>query len=50
MNRRNVNIDYCGVIHILWYLVAMEVCTEKEARKIADRIATQYGADIIIRP
>lgn len=47
---RNVNIDYCGVIRILRQLVAKEICTEKEARRIADRIAAQYGADIIIWP
>lgn len=50
MSGRNANIDYCGVIRILRHLVVKGICTEKEARKNADRIAAQYGADIIIWP
>ena len=50
MSGRNANIDYCGVIRILRHLGVKGICTEKEARKIADRIAAQYGADIIIWP
>ena len=50
MSGRNATIDYCGVIRILRHLVVKGICTEKEARKNADRIAAQYGADIIIWP
>ena len=44
----NANIDYCGVIHLLRGLVKSGKCTEKDAKKIANRIAVQWGVDIII--
>lgn len=42
------NIDLCGVAQLLRALVEQKKTTEKEARKILDRIAFQTGADIVI--
>ena len=42
------NIDLCGVAQLLHTLVEQGRTTEKEARKILDRIAFQTGADIVI--
>lgn len=44
----NANVDYCGIIILLRQLVQCGKCTEKEARRIAARIAVQYAVDIII--
>ena len=41
-------IDYCGIIILLRQLVQCGKCTEKEARRIAARIAVQYAVDVII--
>lgn len=40
------NLDYCGIVFMLRRLVAAQVCTEKEAKNIAARIAADMGADI----
>lgn len=48
MNTKNANIDFCGIVNLLQYLVAHGHCTEKEARKIAERIAERIGSDIIL--
>lgn len=48
MSGRNVNIDYYGVILILRHLVSREICSRREAEEIVARIATQYGANLII--
>ena len=45
---RNVNVDYCGVVNLLRDLIKRGICTKAGAKKIAARIAVQYGADIII--
>ena len=42
------NIDLCGVAQLLRILVEQRQTTEKEARKILDRIAIQTGANIVI--
>lgn len=47
---RNRNVDYCGVMNLLRYLVSHGICTQREANKIASRIAAQYGTNIIIVP
>lgn len=44
----NANVDYCGIIILLRQLVQCGKCTEKEARRIAARIAVQYVVDVII--
>lgn len=44
----NANVDYCGIIILLRQLVQCDKCTEKEARRIAARIAVQYAVDVII--
>lgn len=44
----NANVDYCGIIILLRQLVQCGKCTEKEARRIAGRIAVQYAVDVII--
>lgn len=43
-----VNIDLCGIAQLLRILVEQRQTTEKEARKILDRIAFQTGANIVI--
>lgn len=45
---KNANVDYCGVIMILRRLVKDGICTQKEAKRIADRYATQNGVEIIL--
>ncbi len=47
---QNVNIDYCGIVNLLRFLVQNGTCTQREARKIASRIAAKIGADIILSP
>ena len=41
------NADYCGIIIMLWQLVANEVLCKREAEKVSARIAAQLGSDII---
>ena len=45
---QNVDIDYCGIVNLLRQLVAEEICTEREAKKIATRIAAQLRPTIIL--
>ena len=45
---QNVDVDYCGIVNLLRQLVAEEICTEREAKKIADRIAAQLRPTIIL--
>ena len=42
------NIDLCGIAQLLRILVEQRQTTEKEDRKILDRIAVQTGASIVI--
>lgn len=42
----NANIDYCGIRNLL-RLLEGNGFTDRELRKIADRIARSMGADII---
>ena len=46
MNQANANIDYCGIRNLL-RLLSGHGFTEKELKKIADRIAQETGATII---
>ena len=46
MNQTNANIDYCGIRNLL-QLLSGQGFTEKELKRIADRIAQKMGADII---
>lgn len=48
MTVQNANVDYCDVVNLLRDLIKRGICTKAEAKKIAARIAVQYGADIII--
>ena len=48
MTIQNVDIDYCGIINLLRQLVAEEICTEREAKKLATRIAAQLQPSIIL--
>ncbi len=48
MKTQNANIDFCGIVNLLQYLVTHGHCTEKEAKKISERIAERLGADIIL--
>lgn len=47
MPTANANIDYCGVWNLL-RLLSGQGFTEGELKKIAARIATSTGADIIL--
>ena len=47
MTERNVNVDYCGIVNLLRHLVKNSLITEKEAKKIAARIATEEQVDIV---
>lgn len=44
------NIDYCGVVNLLRCLTEKSICTEKEAKRIAARVARNIGADVILSP
>ena len=46
MLMKNANIDYCGIRNLL-RLLSGKGFTEKELKRIADRIAQKTGADII---
>ena len=46
MSTTNPNIDYCGIRNLLRLLLDHGF-TEKELKRIADRIAKKTGADII---
>ena len=46
MKQTNANIDYCGIRNLLRLLLDHGF-TEKELKRIADRIAKTMGADII---
>ena len=46
MSTTNANIDYCGIRNLL-RLLSVQGFTEKELKRIADRIAQKTGADII---
>lgn len=48
MTIQNVDIDYCGIVNLLRQLVTEQLCTEKEAKKIAARIAAQLRPTIIL--
>ena len=48
MTIQNVDVDYCGIVNLLRQLVAEEICTEREAKKIADRIAAQLHTTIFL--
>lgn len=42
------NIDYCGIVNLLRQLVAKDLLTRQEARKIAARIAAEEQVDIVL--
>ena len=42
----SVNANYCSTILLLRQLVKAGCCTQKEAVRVAMRIARQIGADI----
>ena len=46
MSTANPNIDYCGIRNLL-KLLSGQGFTERELKKIAGRIASTIGADII---
>jgi len=48
MTEQNVNIDYCGIVNLLRALISSGFITEKEARKIAARIAVKNQVDVIL--
>ena len=45
MSKANANIDYCGIRNLLRLLLDQGF-TEKELKRIADRVAQKTGADI----
>ena len=42
------NIDYCGIVNLLRQLVAKDLLTKQEAKKIAARFATEDQVDIVL--
>ena len=42
------NIDYCGIVNLLRQLVAKDLLTKQEAKKIVARIATEEQVDIVL--
>ena len=42
------NIDYCGIVNLLRQLVAKDLLTRQEARKIAAQIAAEEQVDIVL--
>ena len=48
MKEHNANVDYCGILTLLRALTVEGICTLTEAKRIAARLAVQYGADIIL--
>ena len=42
------NIDYCGIVNLLRQLVAKDLLTKQETKKIAARIATEEQVDIVL--
>jgi|GEM_PF-242602 len=46
--RKNADVDYCGIVKMLQALVDGELCSKSEARNIAARLAVRYGATIIL--
>ena len=48
MTERNVNVDYCGIVNLLRSLVKSGLFTEKEAKKIATRIAVKNQVDMVL--
>lgn len=48
MKTQNANIDFCGIVNLLRYLVSCGHCTEEDAQKVSERVAKKLGADIIL--
>jgi hypothetical protein len=48
MKNQNVDVDYCGVVYLLRELIRSGVCSQREAKRIADRIAKQLSVSVII--
>jgi len=46
--RTCADADYCAAVKMLDTLVESGVCSKKEARNIAARLAVRYGASIIL--
>lgn len=46
----NANVDYCGVLNLLRYMIKQGVCTQEEAQKIAARAQVRLGADVLLSP
>ena len=44
----NVNVDQWGIVQMLRQLVEKKIITAKEGKRIAERIATESGASIIL--
>ncbi len=44
----NANADQCGIVQMLRYLIQKGNITQAEGKKIAERIAAETGANIIL--
>ena len=42
------NINYLGMVNLLRSLQAVGLVSQKEARKIAARLKTEIGSDVIV--
>lgn len=46
----NANVNYIGMVNLLWALRNAGVISEAETRKIAARLRVETGADVIYSP
>ena len=44
----NANIDYLGLLALLRRLLALELISDSEAKKIAARLRVDMGADVAV--
>ena len=47
MDNKNKEVDYCGIIHMIRYLIQLGYCTETEGRRFASYVAGTYDINII---
>ena len=43
---KNANVDYCGMLNLLRYLLKTGDYQEKELRKVAARLRIECGAEL----
>lgn len=46
--KHSKEVDYCGIIHLLRCLIRDGKCSRSEGKRIAERIAAEYGVNIVL--